>query len=138
MALIKNLLQFSAHFGVRRSALTRLGVLDPTLNVDTKLFIDPLLLDDSRHREMKRAAKTFRRYFEGVASLLAASQQREDIAWRSARWKLSFSEVKGTWLGYGGASIGGRGDGRALVERLLTSAMEIAGLGRRVPSIFHL
>lgn len=138
MALIRDPLRFSAHFGIRPAELTRLGVLDATLNVDTKLFIDPLLLEDSRPREMKRAAKTFRRYFEDVARLLAASCQRNDVPWRSARAKLAFAEVKGTCLGYGGASIDGSGFGPALTDRLLTTAKEIVDLGVRDPHLFLL
>jgi hypothetical protein len=138
MALIRDPLQFSAHFGVRPSALAHLGVLDPTLNVDTKLFIDPLLLDVSRPREMKHAAKTFRTYFEDVARLLAASRQRDDVAWRNARTRLAFAEVKGTCLGYGGASIAGSGFGPRLTERLLATAKEIVDLGVRDPHLFLL
>jgi hypothetical protein len=138
MAVIKDPLRFSAHFGVRASAMTRLRVLDPTLNVDTKLFIDPLLLEESRSRELNRAAKRFRLYFEDVATLLAASQQRDDVAWRSARARLAFSEVKGTCLGYGGASISGSGFGPALTDRLLLTAKEIVDLGVRDPHLFLL
>jgi excisionase family DNA binding protein len=138
MAAIKDPLRFSAHFGIRASAMARLGVLDPTLNVDTRLFIDPLLLVESRSRELNRAAKRFRCYFEDVATLLAASRQRDDVAWRSARAKLAFSEVKGTCLGYGGASISGSGFGPALTDRLLLTAKEIVDLGVRDPHLFLL
>lgn len=138
MALIKNPLRFSTHFGIRPSALARLGVLDPTLNVDTKLFIDPLLLGDSLAREMKRAAKTFRAYFENICSLLAASSNPGDVAWRSAKARLAFREVKGTCLGYGGASIAGSGFGPGLTERLLVTAKEIVDLGVRDPNLFLL
>jgi hypothetical protein len=138
MARIKNPLRFSTHFGVPPATLTRLGTLDPTLNVDTKLFIDPLLLEESRSREMKRAAKTFRKYFEDVATLLAASQKKDDVAWRGAKARLSFREVKGTCLGYGGASIAGSGFGPELTERLLSTAKEIVDLGIRDPNLFLL
>lgn len=44
MAKIKNPVRFSTHFNVDEAQLTELGVLNLTLNVDTKLFIDPFLL----------------------------------------------------------------------------------------------
>ena len=35
---------FSMHFGLSSNELDKAGLLDPLLNSDTKLFIDPLLV----------------------------------------------------------------------------------------------
>ena len=42
MPKIKNPMSFSEYFEVDPNVLTEEGILDPTLNVDTRLFIDPL------------------------------------------------------------------------------------------------
>ena len=47
MAKIKNPILFSTYYGINASDLEVRGILDPTLNVDTRLFIDPLLLSQS-------------------------------------------------------------------------------------------
>src|SRR5437899_12518660 len=108
MARIRNPLSFSEHFRIEAQNLERLGVLNTVLNVDTKLFIDPVLLDTSRHAEIsKQAAAAFRRYFEEIVSLLQGSKERGDVAWRAAQSRLHFREIIATCLGYGTSSIRG-------------------------------
>src|SRR5437868_6817760 len=95
-------LLFSKHFKVQPRDLTKLGVFDPALNVDTLLFPDPLLAESSGHAEMRAARTTFETHFERVRKLLFASKGDEtSIAWKSAGKLLSFPEIKGTCLGYG-------------------------------------
>ena len=52
-------LLFHAAYGVTEAQLDKLGVFNPTLNVDTRLFPDPLLLEHSSQREMTAAKATF-------------------------------------------------------------------------------
>jgi hypothetical protein len=112
MAKITNPVRFSAQFGVNEKVLVKLGVLNPTLNVDTKLFIDPFLIPLSAHPEIaKGGRKTYEKHFETVIKLLAGSKQKDDTAWRSARRLMEFPEVKWTCLGYGGQSVSGSGSG---------------------------
>jgi hypothetical protein len=136
MARVKDPVEFSEKFDVSPALLKRAGVLDPSLNVDTALFIDPLLLEKSRIPEMRRAAGRFRKHFENLAKLLAVSTSPEDVAWKAARRALRFSEVKGTCLGYGAGTIRGSGVGPQLTERLLNTAKEIVDLGVRDPDLF--
>ena len=136
MGRIKNPVRFTTHFKLAPTALTRLGVLDPTLNADTKLFIDPMLLAKSRHREMRTAAKAFREHFSTLAKLLSVSKRPGDVAWRGAESKLRFSEIKGTCLGYGAGTIAGSGLGPGLRSQMLNTAKEIVDLGIRDPDLF--
>lgn len=136
MAKIKGPLQFSHHFGINQSKINVLGLLDPTLNVDAKLFIDPMLLKGSKHSEMRQADVTYKQFFTDVIKLLVASTKKDDIAWRAAYRKLLFREIKGTCLGYGAASINGRGLGPKLANRITATAKEIADLGIRDPDLF--
>ena len=138
MAKIKDPVQFSRYFGVAEQQLSSLGVLDPTLNVDTKLFIDPLLLGKSSHPEIKRAEKTYKEYFKTIIKLLAASKKENDIAWRAAYQKLQFGEIQGTCLGYGASSIHGSALGKKLSTKITKTAKEIVDLGIIDPDLFVL
>ncbi|MCS6287298.1 MAG: hypothetical protein H8K08_17925 [Nitrospira sp.] len=136
MAKIKDPLLFSRHFGIHQPKIMAVGVMDPTLNVDAKLFIDPMLLKGSKHPEMRQADVTYKEFFTDVIKLLVASTKEGDIAWRAAYRKLLFREIRGTCLGYGAASINGRGLGPKLTKRITATAKEIANLGIRDPDLF--
>jgi hypothetical protein len=136
MSKIKNPLQFSHYFGINKTKVESLGALDPTLNVDAKLFIDPLLFGASRHSEMQAAVLTYKTFFTETIKLLEVSKKEGDIAWRTAYRKLLFREIKGTCLGYGAASIGGRAFGPKLTKKITNTAKEIIDLGVRDPDLF--
>ena len=79
--------------------------------VDTRLFIDPLLLEKSVHPEMRTAAHTYRKRFENIISLLSKSKGVNDVAWKGAIRLMQFHEIGATCLGYGKSGVGGRGGG---------------------------
>lgn len=137
MAKISNPLRFSTHFKVDPKKLSKLGVLDPTLNVDTKLFIDPFLIPKSQHPEIaKGARKTYEKHFETVIKLLSGSKRHGDAPWRSARRMMEFPELKYTCLGYGGQSISGSGSGAFTTDGVMQTAREIVDLGVDDPDLF--
>ncbi len=128
---------FSEHFAVPTSRLSELGALDPSLNVDTKLFIDPLLLVDSQHQEMNDHAQSrYEHHFGLVIQLLVASEQRGDVPWRNAERLLTFPEVKWTCLGYGGDSISGSGSGAYTRDGVMQTAATIVRMGIENPDLF--
>jgi hypothetical protein len=130
-------LLFSKHFKIDSAELTKLGVLDPTLNVDTKLFPDPLLAESSEHEEMRAARATFESYFDLVRKfLLASNGDEQSVAWRTAERLLSFPEIKGTCLGYGSGSISGSGAGPEMTQKLLKTGLEIVTFGIDDPDLF--
>jgi hypothetical protein len=139
MAKIKNPISFSEHFKIAPSKLKLLGVFNPTLNVDTKLFIDPVLLEKSQHSEFsKNAISRYRKYFEDIITLLKASKFQGDIAWRNAERRLRFSEIPFTCLGYGAATIHGSAWGRSIRNSVLATGKEIIDLGVEDPELFSL
>lgn len=106
-------------------------------NVDTKLFIDPLLLEKSRHPEINTGARfTFKRCFSVIIKLLRAAKAPGDVAWRNAQRQLSFPEVKGTCLGSGAQSLSGSGSGTEMTEHVIGTAKEIVDLGVEDPDLF--
>ncbi len=132
-----NPVTLSGYFGLDSDQLSGLGVLDVTLAIDTKLFIDPLLLSKSVHDEISvKGKQEYSDHFETVIKLLVASQKKGDPAWKAAGRLLKFPEIKGTCLGYGAGSIHGSGFGTKLTIRLLNVADQIVELGIRDPDIF--
>ena len=137
MAKIRNPKRFSDHYGVPAAALARLGVLDPTLNIDTRLFIDPLLLTKSRHQEISKGARrTYEQHFTRVIKFLRVTKGPGDVAWRTAQRLLSFPEVKWTCLGYGAQSVSGSGSGNEMTAQFIDTARQIVQLGVDDPDLF--
>lgn len=137
MAKIINPIQFSDHFGFDETLLDAAGVLDPSLNVDTGLFIDPLLLAESQHPEINTDARaTYEAHFDTVIKLLSGSQNAGDAPWRSAMRLLSFPEIKGICLGYGSHSVSGSGSGADMLDHIIITAKQIVDLGVRDPDLF--
>jgi hypothetical protein len=95
VAKIINPIRFSDYFGFDDDLLDTAGVLNPTLNVDTRLFVDPLLLEHSGHPEIRDGARpTYEAHFTTTIKLLRGSTALGDAAWRSAQRYLSFPEIK--------------------------------------------
>ncbi len=137
MARFSEPILFSDHFGLDPAELDRLDVLNPTLNVDTNLFIDPLLIEHSRHKEISQGAQaTYQQHFATVIKLLLASKQIGDPAWKAAERLLRFPEVKGTCLGYGAESVSGSGSGTEATASYIATAREIVALGIDDPDLF--
>ena len=136
MAKITTPIQISKYFGTPESELNRLGVLNTTLNVDTELFIDPLLLARSAHKELRDARITYESYFRLVEGLLRGIRTENDVAWKAAFKHLSFPEVRGTCLGYGAGSTAGSGSGPGMARRLLATGQQIVAMGVEDPDLF--
>lgn len=137
MAKFANAVLFSEHFGVSSAELERLDVLNSTLNVDTNLFIDPLLLEHSAHIEINEdARRTYEEHFGTVIRLLVASKSVGDAAWKAAERLLRFPEVKGTCLGYGAESVSGSGSGAEATANYIATAQDIVALGIDDPDLF--
>jgi hypothetical protein len=137
MSRITNPIVFSHHFGINPEKLSALGVFDPILNADTKLFVDPLLLDHSKATPFGKLARaTFSKYFETIIKLIIGSKSKGDAPWKAAERKLQFPEVRFQCLGYGGTSTRGNGGGEAQTAMLVQTASEIVGLGITDPDLF--
>lgn len=137
MAKLRNPSTFTTHFKLDKLTFARTGALDPTLQVDTRLFVDPMLLSASQATKFSKAAETlYSSHFGKVIRLLKGSKRKHDAPWKAAFKLLSFPELKWTCLGYGGASISGSGSGNSMTERLIQTAKEIIDLGVEDPDLF--
>lgn len=139
MAKIGRPVEFTTEFKVTAEQLDKLGAYNPALNVDTRLFIDPVLLRSSKYKIINVSAEAlFRKYFEDVIKLIRASRKSGDLPWRTAHDKLVIREPRYTSLGFGGSSIHGRAIGPEMAERILHTAAEIVALGIEDPDLFKL
>jgi hypothetical protein len=139
MAKITNPQTISTHFKIPSEKLYELGVLDSTLNFDTRLFIDPLLLKYSKHPEIKdESTKLVNEHFREAVKLLKASKSKADVPWRAAKQLFNYHEIKATCLGYGAKSIHGSAFGKKLIDKVLATSKEIVELGVYDPELFLL
>jgi len=130
---------FASHFGLPGNWFNTNGVLNPTIDLDTPLFIDPLLLQYSKHEEFAECAfDAYVSHFEKVYKLLAASNEVEDKAWRSAAKMIRYGEINGTCLGYSAGSVRGRGFGKKLSNGFMESSKQIIQLGVRDIEFFSI
>lgn len=131
-------ISFTKQFHIDEKELSRLGIFNPVLNFDTKLFVEPLLLKKSASPFMQAAAKTYDDFFRDLLLLIKASKELGDRPWREAKRRVVFPEYKATCIGYGSDSIDGSGSGKQLNERILQSAKEIVDFAKNDPAIFQL
>lgn len=126
----------SMAWGLDQEAIKKIGVIDVTLNCDTNLFIDPLLIAESANKDFRECASAaYKERFIQLIELLAASVQVDDAAWRAAKKKISFHEIGYTHLGYS-SGTGGSGFGEKLAQNLLSTAKEVITLGVTNPNLF--
>ena len=139
MARVQNPTLFSAYFGVSPKAIAGAGLIDPFLDVDTPLFIDPVLLEKSTNATIATSAVArFRRHFEILVRMLAISKAENDAAWKGARRQLDLSEPPENGLGYGGSGRSGNSRPQDVREAILRTSKEIITLGASDPEMISL
>jgi hypothetical protein len=139
MGRIRNPVRFSEHFSVSQDQIADLGVFDPVLNVDTPLFIQPLLLEKCQHSEFSDGATaTLRAHFSALIKLFGTRDTQGDVANREIRRRMSYREIVWTCLGYGGSSIHGSAMGSGLRDKIMVTAARIVELGVDDPELFLL
>ncbi|TWC05052.1 hypothetical protein FBZ93_10362 [Bradyrhizobium macuxiense] len=130
---------FSQQFRIDPSALQKAGLLDPFLNADTKLFIDPLLLRHSSNPLISgKGLATFRKRMKDIIDLLLATPTNSGPAWTAALRLLDLHERRETCLGYGGQGTSGSSRPVSLKTKILTTARDIVNLGMKNPEIIGL
>src|SRR5450756_2034665 len=136
MARVHNPTLFSAYFGLSSQTLTAAGLIDPFLDVDMPLFIDPVLLEKSSNKTINTAAiARFRKHFEILVRMLNISKAENDAAWKAARRQLDLREPPENGLGYGGGSRSGSSRPQDIREAILRTSKEIITLGASDPEM---
>lgn len=132
---IKDPILFSDYYKLDKSILEKLEVFDPILNVDTKLFIDPMLLNKSNQSEMQQADNAINQFFELTIKLLLQSKAENDLPWKTAYKKFLFKEISGTCIGYG-SGIHGSGWGPVKARKTTNTAKQIIDIGIKDSDLF--
>jgi hypothetical protein len=139
MGRIKNPKLFSQEFGIDPKKISSLGLLDPILNGDTRLFIDPVLLRSSKNPIVaSQGLANFADHFGSIIRLLVNSSAKDDLAWRNAARLFKLSELPSLCLGFGGDTTRGRSVDQQTQARILQTAKEIVDLGIKDPELFSL
>lgn len=131
-------ISFVDAYGLDRNSFEATGAFDPILDVDSKLFIDPALLPESACPEFQGARDEVEYYFSGLIALLRHSKSQGDRFWRKASELLSFTEIRGTCLGYSERGTAGNAIGPHLREGILASIKGLEEAGLEDPIIFEL
>lgn len=131
-------ISFTDAFKIDKDTFDATGAFDPILDVDSKLFIDPALLEKTQCKEFLYARNEMEHYFSGIIALLKHSQVKGDRFWKRADKELCFTEIRGTCLGYSEKSIDGNGIGPNLRNQILRSIKQLIVSGADDPILFEL
>lgn len=129
---------FSDHCGVEKEKFEELGIFNPILNFDTKLFVETILLKASKSEIIRNSINSYNKFFSNILKLLRASNEEGDKMWRAAKDLVYFPEYKSTCIGYGADSIHGSGAGHELSDQILRGAKDIIDAAKGDPDIFLL
>jgi hypothetical protein len=130
---------FSTYFKIDPQAFDDAGLLDPYVNTDTPLFIDPLLIDKSgNHLLATDGLDQFQRHFETLVRLLAIAEEEGDPAWMAAERHLSLSEPAENGLGYSRGARAGASRPSDVRLQLLRTTKKIVRLGSKDPEMLSL
>lgn len=129
---------FSKKFNVSTDKLEELGVLDIILDIDTRVFIDPALIELCQEPEFLNARTKIETYFSNIITLIKFSKQENDMYWKKADELLTFTEIKGTCIGYSKEGTSGNAIGAKLRKSILSITKDLITNGEIEPTLFEL
>ncbi len=115
---------FSDYFQIDKSKLQELGVFDPILDSDSRLFVEPSLLQYSSSQTFQDAYKAYHEKFGKIYKALSLCENKGDFHWNIAKNLIYFPEYKFTCIGYGN-SIDGRGSADEFNGKILDSLYSV-------------
>lgn len=129
-------LLLSEYLGIEREAFSKIGIFDAVIGVDTKLFVDPLLLNKTGVPEFENSRSELISYFQKVMTLVRFEDTERTK--RKAVQLLTFPEPVGVSIGYGNDNDNGAGVGPEKAEKIFNSALELYRLGLQDPEIIEI
>ena len=128
----------SEYLKVEPAMFQETGAFDAVLDVDSRFYVDPLLLRLSKAPELRGSYGRVNQHFSNILKLLAVSRSKGDRFWREAYNLFNFPEVQGLCIGYSSSSTSGSGMGPQMRGKILATAKEIVDVGIQDPAIFEL
>lgn len=116
---------FSEQFNISKEVLEITGVFDVILDIDTRVFIDPALLELCTEPEFLDARKKVEKYFSDIITLLRHSKSQTDMYRKRAERMLTFTELSGTCFGYSQNGTGGNAIGSVLRKTILNTIQDL-------------
>ncbi len=139
MAKVVSPILFSTAFGVTPNSLSKAGLIDPFINVDTELFIDPVLLEKSQNTTIRTEGfGQFKEHFSNFVRLLMISDNRGDAPWKAAEQLLDLDEPPENGLGYSGSRRAGASRPEEIRTAIMRTANQIIKLGSKDPEMISL
>ena len=130
---------FSKQFGISSAAFDKAGLIEPILNCDTKLFIDPTLIQSSSNPAISGLGfQLLSQRYKDIVDLVDASSKHGDLSWRSARELVNLDECPGLHLGFGGSGTSGSSRPIQLREEVLETIKQAIALGEKNPRLLQL
>ncbi len=126
------------YYNIAEATFDATGALDPILDVDTRLFIDPALLRVNDVPELAGAYDSVIQHFTRVLKVVTRIGSRGDRMWREADKLLTFPEIQGLSIGYSTTGANGSGMGASMRARLLETVHQIVRAGNADPTLFEL
>lgn len=131
-------ISFTDKFKIQKNLLKASSTFDPIIDLDTKFFIDPALIELCKESEFLNARKKISDFFSSIILLIKNCKVKGDIFWEKAYKMLSFKEITGTCLGYSNESTDGNAIGRKLREDIIFTIKKIVDTGEDAPELFEL
>lgn len=126
----KKIKKYSEFIGMDSNEFKKRNILDPTINSDIPLFIDPRLLKYSQYEIFHNASITFDEFYSELATMIRYYIKIHDTKTKqkmqkSIIKKLSAPEPNALCLGYSKNDNNGQGVGRVNAKLLFDNAVEI-------------
>jgi len=131
-------ISFSDQFNISNKTMQSLGVFDCILDLDTRFFIDPALLELCVEPEFVNARSKVEAYLSKIITLLHHSKNKKDMFWKAADKLLTFNEITGTCIGYSQSGTSGNAIGAELRYSILSTMKELIDEGENDPVLFEL
>jgi hypothetical protein len=122
---------------VSEQSLENAEVFNGFVDIDSKFYVDPHLLQSTTIPELSTANQTFTNHFLKILTLLQASAKIGDRFYNEAHELLIFPEKKWVGLGYS-TTADGSGIGPELARKLTDTANDIIKAGIKDVEIFEL
>lgn len=133
--------KISDALGVSSDDLRKQGVFDGFIDVDSKFYVDPRLLEKTKTDELEGAYSKFQSYFSNIFDeiyKLIENKQSEQKIIAYLTEKLKFQENSLVGLGYSANHTEGKGIGTELGARLAHNALKFTIADLADPAIFEI
>ncbi len=131
------LIRASDYFEIEPEKFEELGVLDPFMNYDIPLFLNPKLLSACKLEEFKNSEKKIIDYYTTTINFLKKTN-KADMYWKAVKKFFNFPEPSGVGLGTSSDSVNGKGLTGIIAEKCLLTLKEIVDLEIYDPTMYRI